>query len=187
MNSKLKMFFHLKIGILVSLLFNCSLTESQTIKKYYQFKVLKPVGYDSVTNKWGKELEFIIHRDSINDREYIDYGLIDKDTNLGYKFMIVSKNWLIKCPNDTLYNIFYSGDTGQIGHINISGIIFDCYWKTYNLSKNFGSFILSLEPPENVGISHLPKFIFNEKDGIIGLIGQEYIFIREDRIMYFID
>ncbi|OMP74337.1 hypothetical protein, partial [[Flexibacter] sp. ATCC 35208] len=74
---------------------------------------------------------------------------------------------------------FFVKSRGYNVRFNINGIVFTTTWSNPGVFRGMKSFILTLVPPKNMSISHMPQYIFNPEFGFIA-IRNEVTLIRKD-------
>lgn len=166
------------LNTLLFITFLCSNVAFGQTKKIinYHFKVKYP-SYSDGGLYFGQEYEFNSIREYNSDSTFIDEGIFDN--NLGYEFKKDKNNkWYIKLNDEWV--LFFNQDIKFIGTIQIAGIPYSIHWSHASFWKGGRNYIFRLVPPKNMNVSHLPTFIFNRENGIIGIENNGLLLLRED-------
>jgi len=154
---------------------------SQTKRIVYTFKVKEPIYLDSLkTDYVGKEFEFKGIREIKNDSVFYEKGVIENDTNEVYVFKKSNENWYIKkLQNKEGWKLLFDGDLNNKCKLQINGITYTVQWSNACIWENNENYTFRLIPPKNIIVTHLPIFIFNTKNGIIGIKNNGLVFLAK--------
>lgn len=154
---------------------------SQSKQIVYSFKVKDPIFLDSLkTDYIGKEFEFKGVREIKSDTLFYEKGVIERDTNVVYVFKKSNKNWYIKkLQSKEGWKLFFNGDLNNKCNLQIGGITYKIQWSNACIWENSENYTFRLIPPKNITVTHLPIYIFNSINGIIGLKNNGLIFLAK--------
>ncbi len=148
-------------------------------EKRYSFIVKSNEEKKNTPFNYDKVYEFESKRNYLNDSIFFESGILNKNTLFEFKKNI----WYLK--QEGKWTIFFNKEINYISKISIDDVKFSIHWKKASFWDESEIYVFTLEPLNQVSVSNLSSFIFDYKEGIIGIYGNDYLIIRQDFINYF--
>lgn len=147
------------------------------------FRVQNPIFLDSLkTDYIGKEFEFKGIREIISDTLFYERGVFERDTNVIYIFKKSNKNWYLKkLQSKDGWMLFFNGNLNNKCSLQIDNVDYIIEWSNACIWENAENYTFRLVPQKNVEVTHLPIYIFNNINGIVGLKNNGIIFLSESK------